>query len=152
MHYTKIIDSAINFSKKLEEKITQNDPNYKSISNVYFPLIENIAKLRGLGSGCVAHGNSTPLENQKLTAFITQIKQLQSTMEKSNYSQGEQESLNGIFSAVNQYIQLSENEVINKHAIDLKADFYFDQGTAVINTIVKHLDNKQAKQIAALNG
>jgi hypothetical protein len=151
MYYTQIIDSTVDFSKKLEEKMTQNDTNYKAISNVYFPLIENIAKLRGLGSGCVAHGNSTAMEKQKLSSFIAQINQLQSSMKETNhYSQEEQASLEDIFSAINHYVQLSQNEVINKHTISLKADFYFDEGTAVIDRIVKHLDKIQADKLSIL--
>lgn len=151
-HYTKIIDGAINFGQKLEEKMVQNDTRYKAISTITFPLIENIAKLRGLGSGCVAHGNSTQVENKKLLSFIMQINKLQYSMGRNSVnSPAEKEAMEDIVYSIQRYVQLSQDEVINRNAITIGADFYFDQGTAVIDTIVKYLDGKQAEKISSLN-
>lgn len=150
--YTDIIDMSIDFGKELEDKMAQNDPNYKVISSIAFPLIENIAKLRGLGSGCVARGNSTKIENEKLLSFIIQINKLRYKIgESGNNSPSEKKSLERIDYVIQRYVQLSQDEIINRHTITIGADFYFDQGTAVIDTIVKYLDEQQAKQITALN-
>ncbi|MDD5211798.1 MAG: nitrate- and nitrite sensing domain-containing protein [Sulfuricurvum sp.] len=150
--YSKIIASAIHIGENLEKKMVQNDPHYKAISTIAFPLIENIGKLRGLGSGCAAHGKATPEENQELISLIAQINQLQHAMEQNDTaSSTEKESMKHTFNSIQHYIQLSQDEVINRHVITLGPDFYFDQGTAVIDTIVKYLDDKQAKQIATLS-
>ncbi len=138
-NYTSLINDSIVLSNEHEKVISSLDPHYHSISYLYFPLIEAIAKLRGLGSGSAAKKICSDDEATKLTTFIQEIQKLRTKIPLTPQSKY-------FLETVEDYTTLATRQIIKKSSLNIDPDVYFDQGTAVITAITTYTDTLQKKQ------
>lgn len=139
--YTSLINDSIALSNEHEEAIISTNPDYQSVSHLYFPLIEAIAKLRGLGSGSAAKQICSEDEAIQLTAFIQIIHDLQVKIPLTPETKP-------FLTAVKSYTTLAKQQIIQKGPLSIDPDLYFDQGTAVITAITSYTDALQKHQNA----
>lgn len=112
-------------------------------------LTENLAQVRGLGTGIAAQKKITDQEKVQLTILFGLIESpnnqlrrgLQVAMEKDATSKAKIESyVKERFLATDNFIQLVEQEIIRTEAINIKGDAYFAAGTIALDAQFKLYD------------
>lgn len=112
-------------------------------------LTENLAQVRGLGTGIAAQKKITDQEKVQLTILFGLIESpnnqlrrgLQVAMEKDATSKAKIESyVKERFQATDNFIQLVEQEIIRTEDINIKGDAYFAAGTIALDAQFKLYD------------
>jgi len=150
--YTKVINETLLITQNMVKvNCDECEPLAKDsvdlMVTTLLPLTENIGKTRGLGSGVVARGFSKKEESQKLQDFITEIEKLSIKMElemnqlikryPKAFTNSVKVTKKDLDLAIAKYVKITQEKVINQQDIQLDANIYFDQGSAVISEVLK---------------
>jgi len=144
--YSSIIEAWMDLNEAvITTHFSKREPaiyqEVKLLNNVLLPLTENIGKMRGMGSGIVARGYCQEKEAIKMQSFVDEIQRytllLENHMSGVAYTALGQNEFYVIRRNINDYAELTLDEVIGKSDIKLITNEYFDQGTAAISDVLK---------------
>ena len=143
--YTKVIDEMLALNTKIIDAHFKNENPaiYKPLAmmnNTLLPLVENIGKLRGMGSGIVARGHCNENEVSKMKHFSQEIEKYRLEMVAYYKSNGcrrfSTRKLVHFDKEISDFTKLTNEKVIGQENITLDANKYFDQGTESIKDIM----------------
>jgi len=163
LNYTDEISKLIEWAKivSYRSKITNHSLGQDVtdlLTKVLLPMIEDIAQIRGIGSGVIVKGKINAENKEKILALRTDVgilkKELQSKMQKilsgysSVYNNDMAKGVEYISNEIQQYMNITETIlVISPDTIDSAQ--YFEKGTKIINMLIKlHKINHRAAAIS----
>ncbi len=161
--YTVQIDQILMLAQSISKQGSKDlNPFGKEASTVMMevilPLVEQVGKMRGMGSGIVAKKSITDTQKFAIESMLSEIKSLESRLQSSMktlvskhndlYSSSILRELTNLDSAMSDYTKLTETKVLGHSTVDCVATKYFDYGTDIISTLVK-VFNSNNKAIMA---
>lgn len=157
--YTEEIAKIIEWAKvvSLREAITIKSLGQHVtvlMTKVLLPMLEDIAQIRGIGSGIAAKGKITEEKKKKILALSTDVnilkKELQSSMQRilsrysSVYNNDTAKAVEYISNEIQKYMNITEKTLVTAPDTVDSAQ-YFEQGTDIINMLIKlHKINHRA--------
>ncbi len=157
--YTEEIAKIIEWAKvvSLREAITIKSLGQHVtvlMTKVLLPMLEDIAQIRGIGSGIAAKGKITEEKKKKILALCTDVnilkKELQSSMQRilsrysSVYNNDTAKAVEYISNEIQKYMNITEKTLVTAPDTVDSAQ-YFEQGTDIINMLIKlHKINHRA--------
>lgn len=124
------------------------------MTKVLLPMLEDIAQIRGIGSGIAAKGKITEEKKEKILALCMNVnilqKELQRRMQRilsrysSVYNDDTTKAVEYISNEIQKYMNITEKTLITAPDTVDSAQ-YFEQGTDIINMLIKlHKINHRA--------
>ncbi len=149
--YTEQIEQTLmlaqTVSKRFAKDLTPFGQDTSTIMmEVMLPMTEYTGRLRGFGAGLAAKKSASKKEIEKIMVLVYQLNKLNTKLQEgmqiifSKYSSKLPRNINAQLSTVNKEIQAYTSFASKNFANNAKKinpDKYFDQGTALISSIVK---------------
>jgi len=159
LNYTDEISKLIEWAKIISyrSKITHNSLGQDItdlLTKVLLPMMEDIAQIRGIGSGIVAKGKINIEEREKLLALSMKVSMLQEELEirmhrvlityASAYNDDTYKAVEYISNKIQKYLNFTEKILVSAPGT-VDSELYFKQGTEIINMLLKlHKINNRA--------
>jgi hypothetical protein len=149
--YTQQIEEILMLAQTVSQRTAKSLNSFAKDSSLVMmesmlPLAEYVGRLRGFGAGIAAKGSVKQNDIEKVYALSAEVKRLNSELNDkiiqliANHSDTAPASLSGhieaVNSAVNKFTFLAEKKLL-KHPENIDPDEYFEQGTRLIELIVK---------------
>lgn len=150
-NYTDQISTLIEWAKivSYRSKITRNSLGQEItdlLTKVLLPMIEDIAQVRGIGSGVIAKGKIDKEEIGKILALSADVNTLREKMEEKMqeilteystvYNDDTYKAVDFISKKIEKYMNSTANMLISSPN-NVDSDQYFKDGTAIINMLLK---------------
>lgn len=157
--YTELIEQTLMLAQTVSKRGSQDlNPLAQKLSTLMMetilPLSEYVGQMRGMGSGILAKGQITNVQDAQMLAIINEIGRLSTylvtTMKTiaaangSKFDPSLESKLTTIERFSKKYVSLTKEEILQKINIDYDPDTYFDKGTALISVLIDvyNIDNK----------
>ncbi len=146
--YTEIISQILMLAQTVSKRGSKELNNLGKkltiiMMETILPLCEYTGQLRGMGAGVLAKGSITPEQKMKMTVMISEVKRLSNKMvedlvslsvtNRDSCSTGIDVVLSKVKKATKDYIDLAQNEIMNKKKITYDSYEYFEKGTKLIS-------------------
>jgi len=149
--YTEQIEEILMLAQTISKRSAKElNPVGQKLSAVMMetilPLCEYVGQMRGMGSGIVAKGSITPMQNAQILAMIDEIETLSSKLisdikvvasnNSGSFNSSINSKLDAIDKAARKYVALTTTELLQKKKINYDSSTYFDEGTALISKLI----------------
>ncbi len=153
--YTELIEHTLMLAQTVSKRGSDDlSPLAGKLSvvmmEVILPFTEYVGQMRGMGSGIVAKGAITNVQEAQLLAIINEITNLSSSLlsqmrsissrDKKHFASDLESMLVSIEEASKNYIALTNKEILKTQEIAFDADTYFNQGAALISLLIDVYD------------
>ena len=164
--YTQQIEQILMLAQTISQRSTKDlNPFGKEASLIMMesmlPLTEYVGQLRGFGSGLAAKGVVKKSDIEHIYLLVNEVTTLNGTLQEqmskliAKYSDKLPNSItaevSNIDKAVQKYQFLASKKLL-KSPKEVDSDLYFEEGTALINTIVKAYNSCNGAILEDSNG
>ena len=148
--YTEEIEQALMLAQTVSKQGSSDlNPLGKETSTLMMetilPLIEQIGRMRGMGSGILAKGKNNNTQKFSILAMMGEIDDLNSQLQtemkrivatnRDKYDTKIKKNLTSLQKNILKYTQVTKKSIL-KSGFDVDSDDYFTQGTDIISTLV----------------
>ncbi len=157
--YTELIEQTLMLAQTVSKRGSSDlNPIGQNLSTimmeVILPYTEYVGQMRGMGSGIIAKGKITKIQEAQILAIINEIEALSSqlimdmkvvtTSNPKNFDSSLNTELGKIEASSKKYINLTKTEILQKKKISFNTDTYFQKGTDIISQLIKiyNINNK----------
>jgi len=157
--YSELIEQTLMLAQTVSKRGSKElNPLGQDLSTVMMevilPFTEYVGQMRGMGSGIVAKGTITQMQEAQMLAIINEIETLNSKLmtdmkviastNKGSFDSNLEAKLISIEKSSKNYISLTKKEILGKKKIVFDTDKYFDKGTDLISLLIDvyNINNK----------